>query len=132
MAEEIARMLVGDGLEVRSRSLSTDYEPPNSPANEQGQLVMRNLFGRDTSGHRSMLLSGEDMEWADHVIGVTKGHREAVVNLFPAAANKTTCFQEDIPDPWRGPYEDYVACAQQLHKLIGEQLTGLGLISTRK
>ena len=64
MAEYLFRNLVtknsaaATAVGVRSRSLSTQYEPVGSPASANGVKVMQDCYGGiDMSSHRSALLS---------------------------------------------------------------------------
>jgi protein-tyrosine-phosphatase len=69
--------------EVISRSISTDYEPENSPASEYSVQIMKDDFGIDISSHRSKLLTEEDIQGADLIVGITSSHRHHIVNKFP-------------------------------------------------
>jgi protein-tyrosine-phosphatase len=69
--------------EVTSRSISTDYEPENSPASDYSVQIMRDDFGIDISSHRSRLLSEEDIREADVIVGITSSHRQHIINKFP-------------------------------------------------
>lgn len=60
--------------------ISTQYEPPGSPASAHGISIMRE-HGVDMVDHRSTLLSPTDVLEATHIYCVTPRHRDAVLNL---------------------------------------------------
>jgi len=120
MAAELAR-LKGMG-DVVSRSLSMDYEPVGSPANDIAQLVMREEYGADIGAHRSALLSQEDVDTCELIVGVSDRHRRIILERFPSSAGKVVCFSRDVPDPWRQPREVYLVCCQELDALISAQI----------
>lgn len=114
-----------EGDEVISRSLTTAYEPENSPASEYSIQIMKETYGIDISSHRSKLLSEEDVRNADIIIGITASHREHIVRSFPEgqpppsslmltsrplAQRKTISMPRNVPDPWHGPFDEYVRC----------------------
>lgn len=125
MAEAFAKKWVQDhNLESRftivSRSMSTDYEPPNSPASEHGITVMREEFGLDTTSHRSTLICREDAEKAEVMIGVTRSHAQYLGMLFPDLRGKIRHLSQDVYDPWHQSYEVYQACARSMQPLVGQ------------
>jgi protein-tyrosine-phosphatase len=69
--------------EVISRSLTTAYEPENSPASEYSIQIMKETYGINISSHRSRLLSEEDVRHADVIVGITASHREHIIRSFP-------------------------------------------------
>lgn len=68
---------------VISRSLTTDYEPENSPASEYSIQIMNELYNIDISSQRSKLLDADDVESADVIVGITSSHRQYIINKFP-------------------------------------------------
>jgi protein-tyrosine-phosphatase len=54
-------------VRVVSRSLTTDYEPEDSPASEQGVTLLKETYDIDMSSHRSKMLSAEDVAQASVV-----------------------------------------------------------------
>lgn len=71
-------------IEVLSRSLSTEYEPENSPPSAHSKDIISSEFNVDISAHRSALLTAEDVERADVIVGITKRHAWVVAAEFPA------------------------------------------------
>ena len=68
---------------VISRSISTDYEPEGSPASEYSVQILREDFGLDISSHSSKLLTREDVDSADFIIGITSSHKRYILYDFP-------------------------------------------------
>lgn len=77
--------------------------------------------------HRSKQLVEEDIKWASYVFTMTKGHKEILMEQFPAAADKIFTLKEyvegtegnlDIVDPFGGDVHTYRATFQELKDLI--------------
>jgi protein-tyrosine-phosphatase len=68
---------------IISRSISTDYEPEDSPASEYSVQILRETYQLDISSHRSQLINAEDIIWADVIVGITSSHQRYLVSLFP-------------------------------------------------
>lgn len=73
----------GKDWEVISRSISTDYEPEDSPASEYSVEILRDDFGLDITSHSSKLLNEQDVESADFIIGITSSHKYFIERMFP-------------------------------------------------
>lgn len=71
-------------IEVISRSLSTDYEPENSPASKYSIDILLDEFGIDITSHRSKLLTENDINEDTIVIGITQNHQYFIRNRFPS------------------------------------------------
>lgn len=107
--------------EARSRALTDAYEPEDSPAADQSHEVMKELYDIDMSPHRSKMLSEGDLWEADCIIGMTRGHVNAIYETHPAAQqnkDKLLFFPEDVPDPWHQPEHIYKRCAQKLRVFV--------------
>src|SRR5207249_5848008 len=93
--------------------------------------ALRDL-GIDISRQRSRMLTGELVQDADYIFGMTHGHVDAVTLLFPQAAEKTfllrefdetlDVFEKDISDPIGGSYEIYLDCRDQIEQGIASIL----------
>jgi protein-tyrosine-phosphatase len=103
---------------VKSGSLTTMYEPENSPASWQGVEVMETVYQIDMKNHRSKLLTAEDVEKADLIVPVKRGLKDDIVYLFPDAEKKLLYFPQDIDDPWRQPVDVFKACAEKMDKQL--------------
>ncbi|MBI5388087.1 MAG: ribose 5-phosphate isomerase B [Verrucomicrobia bacterium] len=93
--------------------------------------AMREL-GVDIAGLRSQPLTGELVQQADYIIGMTRGHVESILVLYPQAAEKTFLLREfddtleeyerDINDPIGGSYDIYCLCRDQIEQGIFSML----------
>lgn len=83
--------------------------------------------GIDISSHRSHRLTPQDMEDADPVVVMTRGHKEVLSLEFPNERSKIYLLSElagenyDIEDPFgTESLELYQKCADQIEKLLRE------------
>jgi RpiB/LacA/LacB family sugar-phosphate isomerase len=130
MAEGIFRQAVqGRGeYQVLSAGLGAVEGQPPSPYAVQAV----NELGIDISALRSRLLTGELVEQADYIFGMTHSHIDTVKVLYPQAEEKTfllrefdetlDSFEKDISDPIGGSYEVYLNCRDQLEQGIASLL----------
>src|SRR6266566_9478929 len=97
------------------------------PPSEYAVHALKEL-GIDISRQRSRMLTGELIQQADFIFGMTHSHVDAVTLLYPQAAEKTFLLREfdetldnyeaDISDPIGGSYEIYVSCRDQIEQGI--------------
>ena len=126
MAEGLFRHAVQGRGEYRVVSAglgAVEGQPPSAHAIQ----AMKEL-GIDISGQRSRMLTPELVEEADYIFGMTHGHVESILLLYPQAAEKTFLlrefddsvegFSKDITDPIGGSYEVYVQCRDQIRDAI--------------
>lgn len=98
-------------------------------AAEHAVEVMQS-YGLDLSTHESQPLTDRVVRYADLIITMTRGHREAIINQWPESRDRVFTIgrdQGDVSDPIGGPIESYQRCAQQLSRLIQEWLPELDL-----
>jgi RpiB/LacA/LacB family sugar-phosphate isomerase len=101
------------------------------PPSEFAVRALREL-GIDISAQRSRMLTGEVVQQADYIFGMTHSHVESILLLYPQAAEKTFLlrefdetldrFENDIPDPIGGSYEVYLNCRDQIEQGIASML----------
>ena len=70
--------------------MSTQYEPPNSPASAQGIKVLKEDFNLNMESHRSKLLTNNDIEDAFIIIPVKKDLGDHILQ------NYSSCSKEKI------------------------------------
>jgi tRNA threonylcarbamoyl adenosine modification protein (Sua5/YciO/YrdC/YwlC family) len=73
--------------------------------------------GLNLALHESQPLTERLARFADLILTMTRGHREAIRAQWPDAAERTFLLsrnQSDISDPIGGPQELYIRCAQQI------------------
>jgi len=113
-----------DNIIVKSRSVSTDYEPENSPASPQGVEVLMNDYNFDMKEHRSKLLSEDDVREALMIVPVKKDLGRYIQQAFPnhieSLKDKLFYFSSDIEDPWRQPVSVFQHCAVKMNVLLLE------------
>ena len=96
-----------------------DYEPSDSPASENGIIVLRNRYHLDISQHRSALLSTSDVEQAHILIGVSRSHAMHVLRQFGEKyQDKIHSLDRDIRDPWHQNLDVYESCAAQIQESV--------------
>ncbi len=93
--------------------------------------ALRDL-GIDIAGQRSRMLTGQMVQEADYIFGMTRGHVDAVTLLYPQASEKCFLlrefdetldfFEKDISDPIGGSFEVYVKCRDQIEQGIESML----------
>lgn len=89
-------------------------------------------WGLDLAAHESQPLSDRLVRFADAILTMTRGHRDAILSQWPEAANRTNLLsshRQDIGDPIGGPQELYRRCAEQIDGNVVEWLNGFELAS---
>ena len=74
-------------------------------------------WGVDLALHESQPLSDRLVRFADIILTMTRGHREAILSQWPEAASRAKLVsrsQADIADPIGGPPDLYRRCAEQI------------------
>src|SRR3954470_9432106 len=104
-----------------------DGQPPSSHA--VNALKQLNI---DIARQRSRMLTGDLIQQADYIFGMTHGHVDAITLLYPMAADKTfvlrefdetlDSFEKDIADPIGGSYEVYLNVRDQIEQGIVSML----------
>lgn len=87
-------------------------------------------MGLDLSDHETQPLTEPLVRHADVIYTMTRTHRDAIVNQWPSAAERTflLCADEsDVCDPIGGPPERYQRCAVQIGSELEVQLDQLEL-----
>jgi len=85
-------------------------------------------LGVDISGQRSRMLTAQQVNEADLILGMTHSHLDTVMMLYPHAAEKVfllrefdetlDIFEKDISDPIGGSYDVYLECRDQIEQGI--------------
>ena len=111
------------GIEVASAGIAA---APGSPASWGSRSVMDDPG--DLAGHSARQVDAAMVAGADVILTMTAAHKERLVQLFSRPASQDTyCREEyawgreqDIPDPFGGGREEYLAVRQQLEKAVKE------------
>ena len=95
---------------------------PGSPAAAQAVEVM-GLLGVDISNHSSQPVTGRLAQFADVILTMTNGHRQALVTHWPTLESRTKTVRRDgadVGDPIGAPVDVYQACAQQIDENLAQ------------
>src|SRR5205814_3899442 len=130
MAEGLFRQAVKGRTDFRVLSAGVGAVE-GMPPSEHAVQALKEL-GIDISRQRSRMLTGELIQEADYIFGMTHSHVDAVTLLYPQAAEKTFLLREfdetldsyenDISDPIGGSFEVYLACRDQIEQGIVSML----------
>ena len=105
--------LTDSGLMVISAGVAATTGAAASPAAVEAMQAR----GLDLSHHESRPLSDVLVRFADVILTMTRGHREAILSQWPEAADKTelVCRDgRDVDDPMGGDLAEYESCALQI------------------
>jgi tRNA threonylcarbamoyl adenosine modification protein (Sua5/YciO/YrdC/YwlC family) len=80
--------------------------------------------GIDVSGHRSRVLTREEAEESDYIFVMTKGHRDRILEVCPAASQKCMLLDGtgEISDPIGAGDDVYRICAEQIEKALEKRM----------
>ena len=109
----------GRNTEVRSAGVGAlvNY-PADAPAVERMQSR-----GLDLSGHRARQFDSELARWADLILVMDARHRDAVLDIEPAARGKTFLLGHwiggiEVPDPYKLSDEVYTQALDLIDKSL--------------
>ncbi len=101
------------------------------PPSEHAVRALREL-GLDITRQRSRMLTSDLVRRADYIFGMTHSHVDAIMLLYPQAAEKTfllrefddtlDSFENDISDPIGGSLEVYQNCRDQIEQGIASMM----------
>ncbi|MDB6022955.1 MAG: glyA [Pedosphaera sp.] len=130
MAEGIFRHAMKGRRDIQVLSAGIGAMEGQAPSPYAVQAVKE--LGIDISKQRSRQLTGELVQEADFIFGMTHSHVDTVFLLYPQAAEKTfllrefddtlDIFEKDISDPIGGSYEVYLNCRDQIEQGIASLL----------
>jgi glycine hydroxymethyltransferase len=132
MAEGLMRhALNGTNVRVLSAGVGAGHGQP--PSGHSVRALQE--WGIDIGHQRSQPLTAELVAQADLILGMTQNHVEAVLMMYPEAAEKVhrlrdfdpqlDDYDRDICDPIGGSYEVYLACRDQIKAGIDTMLKTL-------
>ena len=114
------------GIVVASAGISA--APGGRSATEAMQALGER--GLDLSQHESQPLSERLVRFADVILAMTRGHREAILNQWPEAEGRVHLISRgtgDVSDPIGGPLDQYRRCAEQLDGFLAAWVDELPL-----
>jgi protein-tyrosine phosphatase len=93
---------------------------PGAPAAMQSITVMRDL-GIDISDHQSRPVTARLANFADLILTMTNGHRNAIISQWPTLDSRVRTIRTDggdISDPIGSPIPVYQACSEQIESCL--------------
>jgi tRNA threonylcarbamoyl adenosine modification protein (Sua5/YciO/YrdC/YwlC family) len=120
LKKRVAERLGCKGAELDDRgvvimSAGLNAPPGGRAAAEAIQTMQERKL--DLSQHESQPLSERIVKFADCIITMTAGHRDAILQAWPEAEPRVHMISQgrgDVADPIGGPLELYRRCAEQL------------------
>lgn len=99
-----------------------------TPLSEEAQSALQEL-GVTQFRHASQSLTAEMVKQAEVIFCLTQAHRQAVIEMFPAEAQKIRCLDAtiDIEDPAGRGQEAFSDCARRIQSLVRRRLDEMGL-----
>lgn len=131
MAEAIGNAEISARL-VPARAISAGITAKNgAPMTELSIGALRNLAVAPHP-HASRPLTEALVGEAHVIYCMTRQHREEVLRLAPAAADKCDCLDPDgdIPDPSGAAIEAHTQCAMRIQKAIRRRFDEIGFAAT--
>ena len=120
MQERIARA----GLQAEVQVVSAGvWAESGARASANAAVVLRGR-GIDLTTHRSQMLTPALVKEADIILVMEEAHRRSIFYMAPEQLSKVYLLTEmaggydDVPDPYGGPFEEYVETAALLAALI--------------
>lgn len=95
---------------------------PGSPPAPQAVEVM-NQMGVDIADHSSQPITGRLAQFADVILTMTNGHRQALISHWPTLETRTKTVRRDgadVSDPIGCPVDVYAATARQIDEQLVE------------
>lgn len=96
-----------------------------TPGGRAAEEAIKAMHGRglDLRLHESQPLGERLARFADLIITMTRGHREAILSQWPEAASRTHVISRergDVSDPIGGPQDLYLRCAEQIDQYLAQ------------
>jgi protein-tyrosine-phosphatase len=121
LAESLLKNMNLPGVEVKSAGT---FASNGSEASINTKMVLEEKG--IPHHHKSSMLTEELVQWADHILTMTVGHKTTVIDLFPKTEVKVLTLKEfagidgehDIADPYGGPVEVYRDTYEEIKEAI--------------
>ncbi len=120
MAEWIARS------EAKKRGLNAEFGSagisPGLRMSENARAAVKAITGED-AGHEPRQITRELFDSADLVIGLTQAHAGLLRAVF-GDKDGLIAMPDDVPDPFGGDEDEYLACAEAIRAGIIKLMDG--------
>ena len=96
-------------------------------AAEEAQATMQE-HGLDLSDHETQPLTDRLVRFADLILTMTRGHRDAILSQWPEATGRTFLVSDergDVSDPIGSSQEQYRRCANQIDHFLADWVAKL-------
>jgi protein-tyrosine-phosphatase len=112
-------------VQALSAGVSAREGAPMTAEAKQALLAI----GIPANGHRASNLTAELAQQVEKIFCMTQAHRNAVIEIAPAAAGKTLCLDPDgdVEDPMGSELAHYVNCARRIRSLVRLRFDEIGL-----
>ncbi|MBU0639087.1 MAG: threonylcarbamoyl-AMP synthase [Planctomycetes bacterium] len=123
LAERLGRSLEGLAAGGYHTASAGSFAGHGAPASE-GSMAELAQRGIDAREHRSQPLAVELISRAERIYVMSPEHREAVLDVLPAAAERVELLDRcgPVPDPIGGGPEAYRRCAAQIERAVEARL----------
>jgi len=110
-------------LVMNLAALQTAIEPWVAMGGPEAVEAMA-VQGLDLSDHRSSPVDLDLVQDADAIYAMTDSHRQAIVGLWPSAADKThrLIADADLSDPIGAPLTAYIQTADQIREHLAKRI----------
>jgi protein arginine phosphatase len=129
MAEMLLKKRIADRLGCKIQQLEdrgvvvTSAGISAGPGGRSAEEAIETLKvrGLDLSQHETQPLTDRVVRFADLILTMTRGHREAILGQWPEAEPRVHLISRgrgDVSDPIGGPLDQYRRCAEQLDAFL--------------
>jgi len=128
-AEIVRRLRIPSAGEAPVQALSAGVSArEGAPMTAEAKQALHEI-GIPANGHRASNLTAELADQVEKIFCMTQAQRNAVVEIAPAAAEKTLCLDPagDVEDPMGSELGNYVDCARRIHSLVRLRFDEIGL-----
>lgn len=137
MAESLFRKMLADRLKCREDELldrgyvviSAGLAAYKGAAASPEAVELLRQEGIDLSGHESQPVTEELLFHCDHILTMTRSHRDAVLSAYPELAEQVRLLSpegRDVSDPIGAGMEEYVRCRDEIARYLEQMLAGIG------
>ena len=101
-----------------------------APMTSEAKQALRSL-GIPANGHSARNVTAELAHQVEKIFCMTQAHRDAVIDMVPASAEKTLCLDPngDVEDPIGSGIKGHLNCARRIHSLVRVRFDEIGLRS---
>jgi protein-tyrosine phosphatase len=130
MAQALAQHEIGEGALGEAQHIPVRVESagvaasPNAQMTREAREALAEL-GVEPHKHAARMVTRDLVREADVIYALTKGHAQRLLDLVPEAKGKVQLLDpggKDVPDPFGGSLQEYVACASALRGMVRQRV----------